>query len=59
MKVIFPVSENEIRGIEDARFVHFFNGDLIIPYSMSDTSSGIAVVPVEDLLSSMLNNRTN
>jgi len=22
-KVIFPVSENEIRGIEDARFVHF------------------------------------
>ena len=34
------------------------NGELIIPYSMSDTSSGIAVVPVEDLLSSMLNNRT-
>jgi len=37
----------------------FHNNDLIIPYSMSDTSSGIAVVPVEDLLSSMLNNRTN
>jgi len=37
----------------------FHNKDLIIPYSMSDTSSGIAVVPVKDLLSSMLNNRTN
>jgi predicted GH43/DUF377 family glycosyl hydrolase len=36
----------------------FHNKDLIIPYSMSDTSSGIAVVPVKDLLSSMLNSRT-
>jgi predicted GH43/DUF377 family glycosyl hydrolase len=36
----------------------FHNKDLIIPYSMSDTSSGIAVVSVEDLLSSMLNSRT-
>jgi predicted GH43/DUF377 family glycosyl hydrolase len=35
----------------------FHNKDLIIPYSMSDTSSGIAVVPVEDLLSRMLNSR--
>jgi len=34
------------------------NEDLIIPYSMSDTSSGIAVVPVKDLLSRMLNSRT-
>jgi predicted GH43/DUF377 family glycosyl hydrolase len=34
------------------------NEELIIPYSMSDTSSGIAVVPVKDLVSSMLNSRT-
>ena len=33
------------------------NEELILPYSMSDTSSGIAVVPVKDLLSSMLSNR--
>jgi predicted GH43/DUF377 family glycosyl hydrolase len=31
------------------------NEEMIIPYSMSDTSSGIAVVPVQDLLSRMLN----
>jgi predicted GH43/DUF377 family glycosyl hydrolase len=36
----------------------FHNKDLVIPYSMSDTSSGIAVVPVKDLLSRMLNSRT-
>jgi predicted GH43/DUF377 family glycosyl hydrolase len=36
----------------------FHNKDLIIPYSMSDTSSGIAVVPVENLLSRMLKSRT-
>jgi predicted GH43/DUF377 family glycosyl hydrolase len=34
------------------------NEELIIPYSMSDTSSGIAVIPVKDLLSSMFNSRT-
>lgn len=34
------------------------NEELILPYSMSDTSSGIAVVPVKDLLSRMLNSRT-
>jgi predicted GH43/DUF377 family glycosyl hydrolase len=32
------------------------NGELIIPYSMSDTSSGIAVVQLPDLLPRMLNN---
>jgi predicted GH43/DUF377 family glycosyl hydrolase len=35
----------------------FHNKELILPYSMSDTSSGIAVVPVKDLLSSMLSNK--
>jgi len=36
----------------------FHNEELILPYSMSDTSSGIAVVPVKDLLSRMLESRT-
>ena len=30
------------------------NGDLIVPYSMSDTASGVAVVSVEDLVQRML-----
>jgi predicted GH43/DUF377 family glycosyl hydrolase len=30
------------------------NGELVIPYSMSDTASGVAVVPVEDLVRRMM-----
>jgi predicted GH43/DUF377 family glycosyl hydrolase len=35
------------------------NDELILPYSMSDTSSGIALVPVRDLLVRMLQNQSN
>ena len=67
-RVIFPVSKNESRGIEDARFVQFFddngevvysggsiihNNELVIPYAMSDINSGIAVVGVSELLNAM------
>jgi len=60
-KVIGHLPEPLLRPTEDERegyvpnvlytcgaIIH--NGELVIPYSMSDTASGIAVIPVKDLL---------
>ncbi|MBN4076660.1 glycoside hydrolase family 130 protein [Mariprofundus ferrooxydans] len=46
-KVIFPVSENEIRGIEDARFVHFTddNGDKRY-YATYTAYNGFNILPM-------------
>lgn len=45
-RVIFPVSKNESRGIEDARFVQFFNDDGQVTYYASYTAySGITILP--------------
>ncbi|MDT8318098.1 MAG: glycoside hydrolase family 130 protein [bacterium] len=61
-KIIGQLSEPLLRPTEDERegyvpnvlytcgaIIH--NDELVIPYSMSDTASGIAVIPVKDLLS--------
>ncbi|MBE9535853.1 MAG: glycoside hydrolase family 130 protein [Proteobacteria bacterium] len=61
-KVIGHLPEPLLRPTEDERegyvpnvlytcgaMIH--NGELVIPYSMSDTASGLAVLPVKDLLS--------
>ena len=45
-RVIFPVSENEISGIEDARFVQFFNDNGEITYYATYTAyNGITILP--------------
>lgn len=45
-RVIFPVSKNESRGIEDARFVQFFHDDGQITYYASYTAyNGITILP--------------
>jgi predicted GH43/DUF377 family glycosyl hydrolase len=45
-RVIFPVSENESRGIEDARFVQFFddNGDVTY-YATYTAYNGFRILP--------------
>lgn len=45
-RVIFPVSENESRGIEDARFVKFYNdnGDVIY-YATYTAYNGYSILP--------------
>ncbi|NJL92744.1 MAG: glycosidase [Anaerolineae bacterium] len=45
-RVIFPVSKNESRGIEDARFVQFFNDDGQATYYASYTAyNGVTILP--------------
>ena len=45
-RVIFPVSKNESRGIEDARFVQFFddNGEVVY-YATYTAYNGITILP--------------
>jgi len=45
-RVIFPSSENESRGIEDARFVHFFDEDGDATYYATYTAyNGFRILP--------------
>jgi len=45
-RVIFPVSKNESRGIEDARFVQFFNDNGEFVYYATYTAyNGITILP--------------
>jgi predicted GH43/DUF377 family glycosyl hydrolase len=45
-RVIFPVSKNESRGIEDARFVQFFNNNGEIAYFATYTAyNGFTILP--------------
>jgi predicted GH43/DUF377 family glycosyl hydrolase len=45
-RVIFPVSKNESRGIEDARFVQFFNDNDEVTYFATYTAyNGIKILP--------------
>ena len=45
-QVIFPVSKNESRGIEDARFVQFFNDNGEVVYFATYTAyNGITILP--------------
>ena len=45
-RVIFPVSKNESRGIEDARFVQFFNDNGEVVYFATYTAyNGITILP--------------
>ena len=45
-RVIFPVSKNESRGIEDARFVQFFNDNGDVSYFATYTAyNGITILP--------------
>jgi predicted GH43/DUF377 family glycosyl hydrolase len=44
--VIFPVSKNESRGIEDARFVQFFDDKQDVTYYATYTAyNGITILP--------------
>ena len=46
-KVIFPVSENESRGVEDARFVRFIDDDDDITYYATYTAyNGFDILPM-------------
>ncbi len=64
-RVIFPVSKNESRGIEDARFVHFFDDNGNSTYFATYTAyNGISILPqlieTKDFISfkiSMLNGK--
>lgn len=45
-RVIFPVSKNESRGIEDARFVQFFDDNQEVTYYATYTAyNGITILP--------------
>jgi predicted GH43/DUF377 family glycosyl hydrolase len=45
-RVIFPVSKNESRGIEDARFVQFFDENQDVTYYATYTAyNGITILP--------------
>jgi predicted GH43/DUF377 family glycosyl hydrolase len=45
-RVIFPVTENESSGIEDARFVRFVNDDKSVKYYATYTAyNGFAILP--------------
>ena len=64
-RVIFPVSKNESRGIEDARFVQFFSDSGHITYYATYTAyNGVSILPqlleTKDFINfkiSMLNGR--
>lgn len=44
--VIFPISANESRGIEDARFVKFFDDDGTVTYYATYTAfNGVSILP--------------
>lgn len=46
-KVIFPVSENESRGVEDARFVQFIDDDGAVTYYATYTAyNGFNILPM-------------
>ena len=45
-RVIFPVTENEVGGIEDARFVRFVDDDgLIVYYATYTAYNGFSILP--------------
>ncbi|PQP35430.1 glycosidase [Desulfobacteraceae bacterium SEEP-SAG9] len=45
-RVLFPVSKNESRGIEDARFVQFFNDNGEVVYFATYTAyNGVTILP--------------
>jgi predicted GH43/DUF377 family glycosyl hydrolase len=44
-RVIFPVSKNESRGIEDARFVRFDNGGEVTYYATYTAYNGRTILP--------------
>jgi len=45
-RVIFPVSKNESRGIEDARFVQFFDDNQEVTYYATYTAyNGVTILP--------------
>lgn len=45
-RVIFPTSKSESRGIEDARFVRFFNDDGQVTYYATYTAyNGVSILP--------------
>ncbi len=44
-RVIFPVSKNESRGIEDARFVQFYNNGQEVTYYATYTAYNGAILP--------------
>lgn len=44
-RVIFPVSESESRGIEDARFVRFTDGDDVRYYATYTAYDGFVILP--------------
>ena len=45
-RIIFPVSENESKGIEDARFVQFFDDDGEVTYYATYTAyNGFKILP--------------
>ncbi len=44
-RVIFPVSKNESRGIEDARFVQFFNDNGEVAYYATYTAYNNTILP--------------
>ena len=45
-RVLFPVSENESRGIEDARFVQFItDNNEIVYYATYTAYNGVAILP--------------
>ncbi|MEA2796457.1 MAG: hypothetical protein QOI87_3837 [Bradyrhizobium sp.] len=54
-RVIFPVTESQSNGIEDARFVHFSEGDRKLYYATYTAYSGRAIrselIETEDFLS--------
>lgn len=45
-RVIFPISKNENRGIEDARFVQFFDDNGVVTYYATYTAyNGVHILP--------------
>ncbi|MCF6291097.1 MAG: glycoside hydrolase family 130 protein [Desulfobacterales bacterium] len=44
-RVIFPVSENESRGIEDARFVRFIDGEEVTYYATYTACNSFMILP--------------
>lgn len=44
-RVIFPASENESKGIEDARFVRFTDGDEVTYYATYTAYDGFVILP--------------
>ncbi|TFH04704.1 MAG: glycosidase [Spirochaetales bacterium] len=44
-RVIFPVSETESNGLEDARFIRFTDGDEVMYYATYTAYNGYAILP--------------